>query len=133
MYNVASTFFEIDPEPVLILGTDARPRPPVEHPPGRPRARRRAQGRMFPRLRYRWQNRRRLRTYGSEVDAHSLLSRHAASTEAACRKTIQKAHALGLSIYVGELHYGVDIPEDLAHLEEEFKASPEAALPRRRL
>jgi hypothetical protein len=43
------------------------------------------------------------------------------------RGTVDKAHALGLKVYEGKLHYDVDNPEDLTHLEEELAANPGAA------
>ncbi len=36
MYNAASTFFEIDPEPVLMLGTDTPAPPPGRASTGPP-------------------------------------------------------------------------------------------------
>jgi hypothetical protein len=43
------------------------------------------------------------------------------------RETVDKAHALGLKVYEGKLHYNVDNSEDLTLLKEELAANLGAA------
>lgn len=124
MYSAASALFESGPEPVLILGTDA---PTL--PPGSIRRAARALG-GGRRGEYSHDASIIGSTDGGYVliglrEPHEALFRGIPwSTEAVYRKTIGKAHALGLSTHEGEPHYDVDTPEDLAHLEEELKADP---------
>jgi glycosyltransferase A (GT-A) superfamily protein (DUF2064 family) len=49
------------------------------------------------------------------------------STETIHRATLDKARALGLSMYEGEPRYDVDTPEYLVRLKEELEADPWAA------
>lgn len=51
-------------------------------------------------------------------------SRAAASSSGWRRGRVDKAHALGLKVYEGKLHYDVVNSEDLTHLEEELAANP---------
>ena len=123
MRVAARSLFEEHPEPVLILGTDAPTLPPdsirraeraleVEHPYG-------------------------VSIVGSADGGYVLLGLEQLyeglfrgipwSTNAVYRKTLQRARTLGLSVQEGEPHYDVDTPRDLARLEKELIANPQAA------
>lgn len=101
-----------------------RPDPAAEeHTHRRPRARKRLRGVPRRQQRRRLRHARTPRTQRSPLPWRSLVHERRLLQE-----TVDKAHALGLKVYDGKLHYNVDTPEDLVHLKKELAVNPEAPL-----
>jgi rSAM/selenodomain-associated transferase 1 len=121
MLTTVRRLFDEDPEPVLILGTDA----PTLPPESIRRAAHVLEGHYAASI------------VGSAdggyvllglKEPHGVLFRAISwSTDIVYRETITKARTHGISIHEGEPHYDVDTPEDLARLEKELGETPELA------